>query len=303
MSSVASKSMETSVFGKWILAGEHAVLRGCPALVFPVQSRRLDLHYIPQDADLSVELSGAHGAELQLLFWGVMERALSMTGRSRRDVRGVFKIRSEIPVGSGLGASAALCVALGRWCATQGWVETEALPEFCRQLENLFHGESSGVDIAVALSGRGLRYVRGGERSAVEVGWQPNWFISYSGKRGVTSECVSRVKSLWQSDSGIGEKIDLDMKEAVEQAELALRQPSAAEGFEILAEAINKARSCFERWGLATGEIGQHMQMLVDQGAYAVKPTGSGDGGYVLSLWQGRPPAGLQDRLIPLSVL
>lgn len=293
--------METTVFGKWILAGEHAVLRGSPALVFPVFGKSLHLRFKEQGSDLTVEFRGEHGAEMQLLFWGVIEKAFAMAKRSRQSIRGHFEITNSIPVGAGLGASAALCVGVGRWFQRQGWVNESELAEFCRELENLFHGESSGVDIAVALSARGLRYERNGERRALEMKWLPNWYISYSGKRGVTSECVNRVKGLWREDENLGLRIDRDMIEAVAMAERALTMSSSSEGFDLLADAINKARSCFEHWGLASGEIGGHIQTLVNHGAYAVKPTGSGDGGYVLSLWRKPPPAELRTSLIPLG--
>ncbi|MES2966005.1 MAG: hypothetical protein V4760_19135, partial [Bdellovibrionota bacterium] len=165
-----------------------------------------------------------------------------------------------------------------------------------------FHGESSGVDIAVAISGRGLHFERSGERYAFDANWTPEWYISYSGKRGVTSECVSRVKELWARDNALGEKIDRDMKDAVVRAQKALSAEPGEESFDQLASAIDLARSCFEHWGLTSGMIGAHMQMLMSQGAYAVKPTGSGDGGYVLSLWRKAPPTELRSQLIPLSI-
>jgi len=293
--------MTTTVFGKWILAGEHAVLRGSPALVFPVQGKVLTLAFTSSERDVSVEFSGENGDELRLLFWGVIEKALEMTSRSRSGLHGHFQITNSIPVGAGLGASAALCVGVGRWFAWRGWVEESELPEFCRMLENLFHGESSGVDIAVALSGQGLCFVRGGEWHAIEPRWQPQWFLSYSGKRGVTSECVARVKQLGQRDEALGARIDLDMREAVDMAARALNMNFSEDGFDLLAEAINKARTCFEHWGLTSGEIGTHIQMLINHGAYAVKPTGSGDGGYVLSLWRKAPPHDLGSILIALN--
>lgn len=293
--------MHTVVYGKWILVGEHAVLRGCPALVFPVFGKSLTLDYQANDLNLSVDFSGEHGEELRLLFWGVMERALQLARQPRESIKGSFSIRNSIPIGAGLGASAALCVAIGRWFSWQGFVNKNELSEFCRLLENMFHGESSGVDIAVALSGKGLHFERNGNRFEIEPSWSPNWFISYSGKRGVTSECISKVKDLWVGDQPLGQKIDAEMKEAVELAEMALKEKNVEVAFDQLAEAINKGRSCFEHWGLASGQVGDHLQELLNLGAYAVKPTGSGDGGFVLSLWRKAPPESIRHQLISLN--
>ncbi|HVK61627.1 MAG TPA: hypothetical protein VM432_08760, partial [Bdellovibrionales bacterium] len=228
------KTMETRAHGKWILAGEHAVLRGSPALAFPIFARSLALRFEETDVPLSVEFNGNHGDELKLLFWGVMERAFEMTGLRRQDYRGVFHIENTIPVGAGMGASAALCVALGRWFESRGKVKVDDLPEFCRQLENLFHGESSGVDIAVALSSEGLHFERGGKRYAVKSNWKPNWYISYSGKRGITSDCVAKVKELWAKDASLGQKIDKDMSDAVRMAEESLQAKDSEAGFDQL---------------------------------------------------------------------
>ena len=40
---IEMRQFNTRTYGKWILAGEHAVLRGCPALAFPLTSRSLHL--------------------------------------------------------------------------------------------------------------------------------------------------------------------------------------------------------------------------------------------------------------------
>lgn len=295
-----SGSVSIKVFGKSILAGEHAVLRGCPAIVFPVYARSLTLNYVESGEPMSVSFGGRHGEEMRLLFSGVVERAGEMTGLRRDTIRGHFEIVNEIPVGAGMGASAALSVAVGRWFASRGRVSIDELHEFCRQLENLFHGESSGLDIAVCLEGRALRFVRGGERSPIAVGWKPHWFVSYSGQRGLTAECVARVKALIERDPLLGQAIDAQMREAVELAQRALVAESP-ENFTSLARAIELAGSCFEQWDLTNGEIGSHMQWLRTKGAVAVKPTGSGEGGFVLSLWKKAPPTDVLPRLISLN--
>jgi mevalonate kinase len=297
---VTSRSMETTVFGKAILAGEHAVIRGFPAIVFPVPARALRLRYTDSAGHLTVSFAGDHGDELKLLFWGVIERACEMTGLHRDSIRGHFEIENTIPVGAGMGASGALSVAVGRWFESQGQVSASELHEFCRQLENLFHGESSGLDVAIAISGQGLRFVRDGDRSRVVVAWKPQWFVSFSGQRGLTAECVARVKALHERDPELGRRIDEQMRDAVMVAEAALMKFDTG-SFGELAAAIELACSCFVQWGLVNGEIGSHMQMLRSRGAAAVKPTGSGDGGFVLSLWKNAPPADLMSQLISLN--
>lgn len=290
-------NFSTKVPGKWILAGEHAVLRGVPALVFPLKSRVLELEFIEnlRSETLTLELVGEHGKELQLLFWGVLEKACELKNISRQQFKGHLRISSTIPIGAGLGASAALCVAVAQWFYAMSIVKEEELYEFSRTLENLFHGESSGVDIAVALSNKGLKFIRNGERTKVEPQWQPQWFVSYSGKRGVTSECVQKVKNLIRENPELGQKIDEQMAQAVRMSEQALNS-DAEQGFSQLKNAIELAASCFEQWDLTPKE---HIQKLKEYGAIAVKPTGSGGGGYVLSLWQNPPPSEIRSELIP----
>lgn len=285
-------------FGKWILAGEHAVLRGVPALVFPIQSRNLDLSYSRGEQPLELRLIGDHGKDLQLLVWGVLEKACELKKISRADLKGILLLESSIPVGAGMGASAALCVALTRWLGYLGYVEESDYYEFARNLENLFHGESSGVDIAVALSGEGLRFVRNGERKPLTAAWKPHWYISYSGKRGVTVDAVNKVKDLLLQNPSLGEKLDRQMSEAVSIAESALKM-DAETGLPVLAQAINLAGDCFEQWNLNEGEPSTHIAWLKEKGAIAVKPTGSGGGGYVLSLWESQPPTEVLPKLIP----
>jgi len=235
-----------------------------------------------------VEFKGDRGHELKLITWGLLEYAAEKCGRTLGDLEGDILLTSNLPLGSGLGASAALCVGVGRWFEKLGWIQSQELYEFCRNLEDLFHGESSGVDIAVALSGRGLQFVRGGNRKELHPVWRPKFYLSYCGHRGVTAECVAKVKSLFENDRPLAEELDSLMHSAVDKAEEALNQTGLA-ALRQLAQAIDQAGECFLRWGLVDEDMHQHMVRLRQQGALAVKPTGSGAGGYVLSLWDREP--------------
>ncbi len=291
-------SFRTVAPGKWILAGEHSVLRGSPALVFPLRSRCLELEAFDGAGPLQLSLDGEHGKEMEPLFWAVLERACDLMRMPKSMIRGKVEIRSTIPIGAGLGASAAFCVSMTRWFQYAGWLKTDHLAEFARTLENLFHGESSGVDIAVALSGEGLHFERGGPTLSLVPQWQPKWFISYTGQRGITSEAVLKVKALAAVDPEKFERLDQQMRESVRQCELALAA-NEANGFPQLVEGLNLAKQCFRSWGLADGNVADHLGLLEQAGAAAVKPTGSGGGGYVLSLWKTDPPEKLKSQLIP----
>lgn len=288
------ENLEIVVPGKWILAGEHSVLRGAPALVFPLIQRSLRLQYRRGSQALQLDLGGEYGPEFRVLFWSLMDRACELAKISRSHLRGSVHLASQIPVGSGLGASAALCVSVGLWFEKLGWVKNTDVYEFSRNLENLFHGESSGVDVAVALLKEPIRFLRNGDRQKVQIKWRPSMYLSYSGSKGSTLDCVQRVKAFIEKDPILGEQLDRKMIQAVELAEQALSM-EAPEGRPRLVEAIQLAKQSFDEWGLTPHS---EIEKWRGRGALAAKPTGSGGGGFILTLWENEPPEEYRSELI-----
>lgn len=289
-------SFEDTVSGKWILAGEHSVLRGVPALVFPLSTRSMQICFAPGTEGLKIILKGEHGSDLEVLVRAVIGKACENLSLDQNQIRGTLTITSNIPIGAGMGASAALCVCISKWLSHLGFLNKNELFNFSKNLENLFHGESSGVDIAVSLKGQPLLFERNGSMEPFSPSWKPYWYLSYTGHRGVTLDCVKKVKELIINNPTLGAQVDHDMHESVRLCikSLSLSEP---EGLPLLIKAIDLAKSCFERWDLIDNSTQAHMGMLINQGALSVKPTGSGGGGFVLSLWSKPPPEEL--RLIP----
>ncbi len=280
---------ETTTHGKWILVGEHAVIRGHGAIVFPINEKKLTLSYQRSSSELSANYEGKSGEDTHLLFWSVLEQGMQLLGRSLNSLYGHFTLYTDIPVGVGMGASAALCVAMSRWFSAQNMLSDSKIHHFARELENLFHGQkSSGLDIAGVSASSGM-YFEQGVCTPIKQTWEPMWFLSSCGQIGITSHCIHQVQSLWEKNPTHAQNIDDRMAQCTHLARLAIEE-HRIDAKKNLAEALNTAADCFREWGLVSESLQRHMDELREAGAIAVKPTGSGGGGYVVSLWEATPP-------------
>lgn len=289
--------IQIQVPGKWILAGEHTVLRGGNALVFPLNSRYLKLNFYKTDADFEVVLNSETHPELELIIWSVLEKALKKLNLKRSSLKGTLEFDSRILFGSGMGASATLCVCLTQWLHQLGHLPESESYEFARDLENLFHGESSGVDVAVTLNNQPLLFSRHNGFQLLKDYSKPLLYLSHTGERGVTKDCVDKVKKLFIQNKEKAEQVDLQMKKAVELFQALLQDQKITPVKWI--QAMQLAHGCFYEWGLTNEAVRRHEDELMRRGARAVKLTGSGGGGFMLSLWTEPPEDIVTFEMIP----
>ncbi len=296
------KSFTKSLYAKCILSGEHAVLRGSPALVFPLKEYAIAIKYEANNEYFDCKFSGPHGDPLKFLFWGLLEEGLKRVEKNRSHLSGHMELTSYLPLGGGLGASAALCVGVGVFLSKMGFIEDSKLFEFCRSLEDQFHGESSGVDIAISFFEKPMVYRRDKESVLFEPRWIPKIYLFYSGKKGVTSDCVNKVKALKTMKPNVFATLDQQMKDSAELCIQALSESKSDTSFEKLKEGLRLGQDCYEQWDLVPAVVQDALLKLKNGGAIQSKLTGSGGGGYILSLWDKMPPKDLLDQMVELKL-
>lgn len=269
----------TRCFGKCILLGEHSVVRGQPAVVLPLSSRSLSLTWENRGGADGVE---ADAGDFAPAFRAALAEALRLANVTLPAGTWHFTLSSDIPARAGMGSSAALSVAIARFFAELGFLGGDLFP-FALSLENLFHGKSSGIDVAAVLHGQPIRF-QAGVATPLPMAWRPHLFLSDTGLRSSTKACVEKVIAL--------NRPDLDERHG-RAADLGIRALAAPYGQELLVEAMNEGLSCFREWDLVPALVEAQIEGLRKAGALAVKPTGSGNGGYLLSLWPEAPSLGL----------
>jgi mevalonate kinase len=261
---------ETTVPGKWVLAGEHSVLRGATAVALPHPELSLSLRFEPSMGHRLVVVPES----AQPIVMAILDSLRALPSLS-----GTLWIESTIPVGAGLGSSAALCVALTQWLAEPLGIPRGDWIPFATRLEDRFHGESSGMDVAVIAAGKPVAFTRGQPVKPLEITRLPRF----------TSDCVAQVEVFRASHIGEAAQLDEQMAAASLEAIQGLqlyntgRSPTALEH---IARAMLKAQDCFFGWRLVPDEAIKLQRSLRDQGALASKLTGAGGGGMVVALWE-----------------
>lgn len=291
-----------TVPAKWVLCGEHAVLRGAEAIAFPYFEKSLTLSFEPNMNLECLKIQPLEAQEVLLNLLSVpklLDLAPSVPVEFFRSIAGTLKVESSIPIGSGLGSSAAICVALAKWLQSGISFDDTSLFPLAVAMENQLHGKSSGMDIAVILTKKPIRYLLTESNpigraeismnsSSLDFQTFPHFQLHDTRINTSTKECIQRVNSLHTKNPALAKRLDESMGDATSQAFIGLENynlKKTQEGLQSIAKAISIAHECFLSWRLVPGEAQLQIRSLIRQGALAAKLTGAGGGGQILALW------------------
>lgn len=290
--------MKKRIYGKSILCGEHSVLRGYPAISFPVEQFYLDIEYEISSSPLNIVLQGRFKQDLETDIKSFLDFALKKVGQG--ELRGKLTFTNELPFRAGLGGSATLCLAVSYIFASQNWIHENEIKDFALQLESRFHNKSSGIDIYTCFENKPILFQNGEVIKIISPVFRPLIYLSDSGLRSSTFKNVEQVQAEFKKNLELNQERDKKMAEATHLILEALESTNQEQGLKKISQAFSFASSCFSDWGLISDEFLNYTQKLKTKGALSVKPTGSG-GGFALSLWNQKPPAN-DMQWIPLKI-
>lgn len=253
--------------GKLVLCGEHAVVYGHPAIALAVD-RATVVRLTRRPGPTTID--SPHGDDRLL---GALCTVIESEGLS-------VCVDTDLPVGRGMGSSAALAVALVRARAALSGEAPDADTVYHRAMpiERAFHGNPSGVDVAVSAHGGCLWFQRG-DAAGVPVRQRlvcGRWSIVVldSGIAGDTGQLVAGVGARRPEIDPVLERIGALVAEARE----ILCDPRA------LGELLTENHGLLRRIGVSTPQLDAFVALALANGAWGAKLAGAGGGGVVIAL-------------------
>jgi mevalonate kinase len=265
----------SSACGKFILLGEHSILYGGPALVYPVPEIRL--HFSLSDSAPGPQVNGKFLERWQ----SEKLKALFASMNIEVDV-GRSLIETEIPIGKGLGSSAALSVAVARYFFPEA--SPVAIAKLAINGEAVFHGASSGVDpFGISLEQPLLFRRENQEFRPLQIRSNSGYVfvLRDSGVEHSTSEVLQKVASLKENQPVHFQSL-IERLKVNTNLGLKMLENNEMERLGLLLQDSN--RLLFEL-GLGNEMIQQALESLLREGALGAKLTGAGLGGYVIGLF------------------
>ncbi|MEM4246404.1 MAG: mevalonate kinase [Candidatus Bathyarchaeia archaeon] len=278
-------------YGKTILFGEHFVVYGLPAIACAIGAKttaKVEAAGGPgvQLVDNRPETPGYKEGKKQEQKESVMNiLRFCGTDPSRQGIRVTFG--GDLVAASGIGASAASCVALARALNQEfrlGYVD-ERINEAAYEGEKGYHGTPSGIDNTVATYGGVIWFQRtpGQQRAIIEkirVREPIPIVIGNTGITSSTSEVISEVRRVRDKDPDRFEEILRSYSRIAQEAREALR------GYELerLGRLMNENQALLREIGVSCRELDELIDAAAAHGALGAKLTGTGRGGLMIAL-------------------
>jgi mevalonate kinase len=283
---------------KIILLGEHFVVYGEPAIVMAIDKRayarvekRNDNRLHVRSMDLNLEVFFENGSfrveqgdlkEAKMKFEPVKQAIEKVMEKHGQHVGLDIEINSTVPVGAGLGSSAAVIAAT---TAATGAIlgvklSKEDILRITYAAEKIVHGTPSGVDPAISTMGGTMLFQMDTGFKPLEVKTNIPLIIGDTGVERSTRVQVEKVRDLVDKYPRVTEHLMKAAREIVLRAIEALKEND----LETLGTMMNINHALLYGIGVSDESLEWLANAARKAGALGAKLTGAGGGGCMIAL-------------------
>lgn len=284
MNTASAKIAVGEAHSKLILVGEHAVVYGKPAVAIPFP---LKVRALAQKAEglISIESDVYTGSidNLPIKLQGIsscINETLHYLRQPLMDLH--ISIDSAIPIGRGLGSSAAIAVAIVR--SLFNFYEQELVQDILFSLvdiaETYAHGKPSGIDMTAVSNQCPIWFQKGKE--TINLINKGNLYIvvADTGRIGDTRRAVENVRAKYDIEP---KKVQRSLDE-IEKIATEAKEALAAGDMYILGALLNRNQWELVDLGVSDEGLNKLVQTAKNKGALGAKLTGGGLGGCLIAL-------------------
>ena len=279
--------------GKIILFGEHAVVYRKPAIAIPVTKVKAIARVYPE-IDGKTGWIGIQASDIKL------RASLSELPKSHPIGTAIkltldelkpdhipahtIQISSTIPIGGGMGSSAAITIAIMRGLSAflGRPLSDETISDLAYEVEKLHHGTPSGIDNTVIAFQAPIFFQRGRPIALLNISKPTHWVIADTGEMTPTRETVAAVHAAYEAKpeqtADIFEKIGI----------IAQKARTALEFGEVdtLGGLMNENQRLLSALDVSNHKIEALIEVALHAGAVGAKLSGGGRGGNIIALAQ-----------------
>lgn len=265
--------------GKIILIGEHAAVYGKPAIAIPflaTKCKTVVKETLESNIDSIVYRGKTSNAPEELTPITSLIKELTI----KLDLPNLsFDIKSNIPISSGMGSSAAVASSIVQ--AVYDYLEKDLSPKdklsWIEFSEIKAHGNPSGIDALTTTFNNAWLFQKGSLLVEFDSNLAAYLIVGQSGEKGNTKEAVSIVKE--EVDKG-----KMNLIEELGRLTQVVYEAYLAEDIILIGKTLTAAQKILKELQVSTEKIDQMVELALSNRALGAKLTGGGLGGCVIAL-------------------
>ena len=284
-------STHASASAKIILFGEHAVVYGQPAVAIPIQDVRTSAAVsidaavadpVIEAKDLKIETTigaAAHPESISHIIKTIELIDAKIVKLPKSGWR--LTIWSKIPIGRGLGSSAATSISIIR-ALTKAMMKVIAprdLIKYSFELEKIHHGTPSGIDNTVISLEKPILFRKDREPAPINPG-SMFFIVGDTGVSKKTSDVVAQVAEARTKNPEQFDRIFSQIGQIARDGALALKDGDAKK----LGKLMDENQNLLQRIGVSSPELESLVDAAKMRGALGAKLCGAGKGGCMVAV-------------------